>query len=144
MHSVFLYHARNAGLDMGIVNAGMLAPYDEIDPKLRKAVEDVVLNTDPEASERLLEIAGEYKGDSTKHREHSDWDSLPWNERLMRIFIKGEEDKAEEVAMHFYGELGNPLEVIEKPLMSAMRKVGEHMISYRLAGTFTDEWRTSK
>ena len=125
MHSVFLYHARNAGLDMGIVNAGMLAPYDEIDPKLRKAVEDVVLNTDPEASERLLEIAGEYKGDSTKHREHSDWDSLPWNERLMRIFIKGEEDKAEEVAMHFYGELGNPLEVIEKPLMSAMRKVGE-------------------
>lgn len=125
MHSVFLYHARNAGLDMGIVNAGMLAPYDEIDPKLRKAVEDVVLNTDPEASERLLEIAGEYKGDSTKHREQSDWDSLPWNERLMRIFIKGEEDKAEEVAMHFYGELGNPLEVIEKPLMSAMRKVGE-------------------
>lgn len=125
MHSVFLYHARNAGLDMGIVNAGMLAPYDEIDPKLRKAVEDVVLNTDPEASERLLEIAGEYKGDTTKHREQSDWDSLPWNERLMRIFIKGEEDKAEEVAMHFYGELGNPLEVIEKPLMSAMRKVGE-------------------
>ena len=125
MHSVFLYHARNAGLDMGIVNAGMLAPYDEIDPKLRKAVEDVVLNTDPEAPERLLEIAGEYKGDTTKHREQSDWDSLPWNERLMRIFIKGEEDKAEEVAMHFYGELGNPLEVIEKPLMSAMRKVGE-------------------
>ncbi len=126
MHSVFLYHARAAGLDMGIVNAGMLAPYDGIEPGLRRAVEDVILNSDPGAAERLLEIAGEYKKDASgARREHSDWESLSWNERLLRIFVKGEEDRAEEVAMHFYGELKDALAVIEKPLMSAMRRVGE-------------------
>lgn len=125
MHSVFLYHARMAGLDMGIVNAGMLAPYDDIEPKLRRAVEDVILNTDPEATERLLAIAGDYKADAAKHQEHSDWDNLSWDDRLLRIFLKGEEDRAEEVALHFYGEIKNPLEVIEKSLMSGMRKVGE-------------------
>lgn len=126
MHSVFLYHARAAGLDMGIVNAGMLASYDDIEPRLRRAVEDVILNSDPGATERLLEIAGDYKnGAAGGRREHSDWDSLSWDDRLLRIFLKGEEDRAEEVAMHFYGELKDALAVIEKPLMSAMRKVGE-------------------
>lgn len=126
MHSVFLYHARAAGLDMGIVNAGMLAPYDDIEPRLRRAVEDVILNSDPGATERLLEIAGDYKnGAAGGRREHSDWDSLSWDDRLLRIFLKGEEDRAEEVAMHFYGELKDALAVIEKPLMSAMRRVGE-------------------
>ena len=127
MHSVFLYYAREAGLDMGIVNAGVLAAYDEIEPRLRRAVEDVILNTDAGATERLLEIAGDYKKDAAAKsaQQHSDWDSLSWDDRLMRIFLKGEEDKAEEVALHFYGELKNPLDVIEKPLMSAMRRVGE-------------------
>lgn len=125
MHSVFLYHASKAGLDMGIVNAGMLAPYDDIEPRLREAVEAVILNTSADATENLLAIAENYKATTTSHESHDDWDNLSWEDKLMRIFLKGEEEKATEVALHYYNELGNALEVIEKPLMSAMRKVGE-------------------
>ena len=64
MHSVFLYHAINAGMDMGIVNAGQLAIYEEIEPELREAVEDVILNRRPDATERLLEVAGRFKGEA--------------------------------------------------------------------------------
>ncbi len=128
MHTVFLYHARAAGLDMGIVNAGMLGNYDDIEPKLRNAVEDVILNRCASATENLLAIADSYKLDAPAkqeaHRE-SDWDRLSWDDRLMRVFLKGEESRAAEVALHFYGELKDPLKVIEKPLMGAMGRVGE-------------------
>ena len=128
MHTVFLYHARAAGLDMGIVNAGMLGNYDSIDPKLRIAVEDVILNRGAAATENLLSIADSYKVDpaanNDAHRE-SDWDRLDWDERLLRVFLKGEENRASEVAMHFYEVLKDPLKVIEKPLMGAMGRVGE-------------------
>ncbi len=127
MHGVFLYHARQAGLDMGIVNAGMLANYDDIDPVLREAVEDVILNRSPDATEKLLAVAERYKGGGQKDKKdpHADWEKLSWEERLMRSFLKGEEDRAAEVAMHYYGELGEPLKVIEGPLMKAMKHVGE-------------------
>lgn len=126
MHSVFLYHAREAGLDMGIVNAGMLATYDDIDSKLRDAVEAVVLNSSVDATENLLSMAEEFKvGASQKVSPTSDWDSLSWQDKLSTAFIKGLDDKAEEIALHFYNELGSAIAVIEQPLMNAMKKVGE-------------------
>ena len=128
MHAVFLYHARRAGLDMGIVNAGMIASYEDIPPKLREAVEAVILNESSGACEYLMSIAGEFKsggGVSLSGSKPENWDLMPWGERLVRAFLKGEEDRAEELAMHFYKELGNPLKVIEGPLMDAMKKVGE-------------------
>ena len=126
MHSVFLYHARKAGLDMGIVNAGMLAPYDDIDPRLKSAVEAVVLNSAPDATEKLLAIAEDFKKDAGKKAAaQSDFDSLSWDEKLAAAFIKGLDDKAEELALHYYRELGSAIAVIEKPLMGAMSKVGE-------------------
>ena len=126
MHSVFLYHSRGAGLDMGIVNAGMLAPYDDIEPELRRAVEAVILNESDSATERLLEIAAKYKDDSSveKRRETPD-ENLPPQELLDRAFIKGDEASAERLAAKFLEELGEPLKVIEHPLMNSMRKVGE-------------------
>ncbi len=126
MHSVFLYHARIAGLDMGIVNAGMLASYDDIDVRLRDAVEAVVLNTSADATEKLLAIASEYNaGTSQKTVVLSDWDSLSWQDKLTTAFVKGLDDKAEEIALHFYNEFGSAIAVIEQPLMNAMKNVGE-------------------
>ena len=125
MHSVFLYHSRLAGLDMGIVNAGMLATYDDINPRLRDAVEAVILNTSPDATERLLAIADEFKNDTHKTQTQSSWDSLSWEQKLETAFVKGMDDKAEEIALHFYNELGSAIKVIEQPLMNAMKHVGE-------------------
>ncbi len=126
MHSVFLYHARLAGLDMGIVNAGMLAAYDDIDATLREAVEAVILNTSDSATENLLSIAENFKGgDSKKSSSQSDWDSMSWDDKLESAFIKGLDDKAEEIALHFYEQLKSPIAVIEQSLMGAMKKVGE-------------------
>ncbi len=127
MHSVFLYHARAAGLDMGIVNAGMLANYDDIDPKLRDAVEAVILNTSADATEKLLAISDSFKADAAEHknRAESDFDSLPWEEKLRVAFVKGLDDKAEALALHFYGEKKSALRVIEEDLMGAMKHVGE-------------------
>lgn len=125
MHSVFLYHSRLAGLDMGIVNAGMLAPYNDINPRLRSAVEAVILNSSSDATENLLAIAEEFKSDVHKVQTHSTWDSLSWEEKLDTAFVKGMDDKAEEIALHFYNELGSAIKVIEGPLMNAMKKVGE-------------------
>jgi len=127
MHSVFLYHARRAGLDMGIVNAGMLAPYDEIDPELRAAVEAVILASSPDAAEKLLSIAEKYKaqGAGAEAQNAAKEESLSPQERLDRAFVKGDEDAAAKLAREFLDELGDPLEVIEKPLMSSMKNVGE-------------------
>ena len=127
MHAVFLYHARRAGLDMGIVNAGSLTPYEDIDAVLKKVVEDVILNSAPDASERLLEYAESVKENagSAGKPKADEWESLGWAERTLRMFTKGDESRAEEVARHWLGELGDPLKVIEGPLMGAMRRVGE-------------------
>jgi 5-methyltetrahydrofolate--homocysteine methyltransferase len=126
MHSVFLYHAIRAGMDMGIVNAGQLAIYDDIDPELRELVEDVILNRRDDATERLLEAAERYKGEGGKKREEDlSWREKPVNERISHSLVKGinafiEED-VEEARHHFE----RPLHVIEGPLMDGMNVVGD-------------------
>ncbi len=127
MHASFLYHACKAGLDMGIVNAGMLAVYDEIDPDLRKCVEEVVLNKDAEAGERLLEHAEKIKNQNTKRKTEGPdltWRKKPVGERLTHALVKGIGDFAEEDAEEARQLLGRPLEVIEGPLMDGMKVVG--------------------
>ena len=126
MHSVFLYHAIKAGMDMAIVNAGQLAVYDDIQVELREAVEDVILNRRDDATERLLDIAPKYRGDGTKAEvENEEWRSFDVVKRLEHALIKGitqyiEED-TEEARQHFE----RPLQVIEGPLMDGMNIVGD-------------------
>ena len=128
MHASFLYHACQAGLDMGIVNAGMLAVYDEVEPELRKRVEEVVLNKDPEAGDRLLEYAEEIKDQSARRKSEGpdlSWRNQPVGERLSHALVKGIGDFAEEDAEEARQLLGRPLEVIEGPLMDGMKVVGD-------------------
>jgi len=126
MHAVFLYHAIRAGLDMGIVNAGMLAVYEEIEPQLKELVEDVILNRRPDATERLVTFAESYKKvGKTEVKEEALWRSLPVEERLTHALIKGIVDHIDadtEEARHKYA---TPLEVIEGPLMKGMSVVGD-------------------
>ncbi|WP_255455549.1 methionine synthase [Microlunatus sp. Gsoil 973] len=130
IHAVFLYHAIRAGLTMGIVNAGSLAVYDEIDPKLRERIEDVILNRRPDAADRLLEVAGEFAG-SDQQREvvNEEWRSLPVSERITHALVKGIDSYAEadteELRLEIAARGGRPLEVIEGPLMDGMNVVGE-------------------
>ncbi|QDP96765.1 methionine synthase [Microlunatus elymi] len=130
IHAVFLYHAIQAGLTMGIVNAGALAVYDEIDPELRERIEDVVLNRRSDSTERLLEIAGKFAG-SGEQREVADeeWRSLPVAERITHALVKGIDDYAEsdteELRLQIAERGGRPLEVIEGPLMDGMGVVGD-------------------
>ncbi len=126
MHSVFLYHAIAAGMDMGIVNAGQLAIYEEIEPALRDVVEDVVLNRRADATERLLEMAGRYKGEAgSKRQADTQWRSLPVAKRLEHALVKGIDDfiieDTEEARLTFE----KPLQVIEGPLMDGMNVVGD-------------------
>src|SRR6202000_1367697 len=126
MHSVFLYHAISAGMDMGIVNAGQLAIYAQIDPELRECVEDVILNRRADATERLLEIAGRFKGEpGAKRQADTQWRSLPVAKRLEHALIKGIDDfiieDTEEARLTF----DRPLHVIEGPLMDGMNVVGD-------------------
>lgn len=126
MHSVFLYYAIQAGMDMGIVNAGQLAIYDEIPAKLRDPVEDVILNRNSDATERLLEIAEEYRGSGGKQRvEDLSWRETSVEDRLSHALVKGITeyiiDDTEEARL----KLGRPLHVIEGPLMSGMNIVGD-------------------
>ncbi len=126
MHSVFLYHAIQAGMDFGIVNAGQLAIYEEIPAELRERVEDVILNRRPDASERLLEIATRYKdGGSKESKEDLAWRQLPVKERLSHALVSGDDrfiiedtEEARLAAVH-------PLHVIEGPLMDGMNVVGD-------------------
>jgi len=126
MHAVFLYHAIHAGLDMGIVNAGMLAVYQEIEPQLKEHVEEVILNRRPDATERLVNLAESYrKTGKTEAKEEAQWRTLPVEERLSHALIKGIVDFIEadtEEARHLYQ---TPLEVIEGPLMKGMSVVGD-------------------
>lgn len=130
IHAVFLYHAIGAGLDMGIVNAGALAVYDEVDPELRERVEDVVLNRRPDAAERLLEIAETYNRAGGQDEETAEeWRSLPVAERISHALVKGidsyAESDTEELRQEIAERGGRPIEVIEGPLMDGMNVVGD-------------------
>jgi 5-methyltetrahydrofolate--homocysteine methyltransferase len=126
MHSVFLYHAIRGGMAMGIVNAGQLAIYEEIDPELRERVEDVILCRRTDATERLLEIAGRFKGEAGQKRvEDHAWRALPVLKRLEHALVKGIDEFIVEDTEAARVELGNPLHVIEGPLMNGMNVVGD-------------------
>jgi 5-methyltetrahydrofolate--homocysteine methyltransferase len=130
IHAVFLFHAIAAGMDMGIVNAGALVVYDEIDSELRERIEDVVLNRRPDATERLLEIAGEHHGEGTVAEGADEaWRSLPVGERITHALVKGIDDYAEtdteELRQLIEARGGQPIEVIEGPLMAGMNVVGD-------------------
>ncbi len=126
MHSCFLYHACSAGLDMGIVNAGMLGVYDDIEPKLKDMVEDVLLNRKEDATELLIEYAEEVKGTGQKKEaETQAWREEPVAKRLEYALIKGITQFVDEDTEEVRQELGRPLEVIEGPLMDGMKVVGQ-------------------
>ncbi|CAN5450265.1 methionine synthase [soil metagenome] len=130
IHAVFLFHAIKAGLDMGIVNAGALVPYDSIDPELRDRIEDVVLNRREDAAERLLEIAERFNSkDQAPDPVAAEWRSLPVRERITHALVKGidadVESDTEELRAEIAGAGGRPIEVIEGPLMDGMNVVGD-------------------
>ncbi len=127
IHSVFLYHAVRAGLDMAIVNAGMLEVYSEIDPELRERVEDLVLCRRPDATERLLEIAPRYAATRTETDgpKKDEWRRLPVEARLEHALVKGVDDHVVADTEEARVKLGRPLQVIEGPLMDGMRVVGQ-------------------
>ncbi|MFW2372837.1 MAG: methionine synthase [Gammaproteobacteria bacterium] len=127
IHAVFLYHAIKAGMDMGIVNAGQLAVYDDLPQELRECVEDVVLNRRDDSTERLLDIAGKYKGDGSggKKEENLEWRSLPVAKRLAHALVKGIDAYVEEDAEEARLTFDRPIQVIEGPLMDGMNVVGD-------------------
>ena len=130
IHAVFLFHAIKAGLDMGIVNAGALVPYDSIDPELRDRIEDVVLNRRGDAAERLLEIAERFNStDQAEDPAAAEWRSLPVRERITHALVKGidahVDDDTEELRAEIAAAGGRPIEVIEGPLMDGMNVVGD-------------------
>jgi 5-methyltetrahydrofolate--homocysteine methyltransferase len=127
IHAVFLYHAIQAGLDMGIVNAGQLAVYDEVPEELRVAVEDVVLNRDPGATERLIDLAPKYKGDGSvaEKKEDLEWRSWPVSKRLEHALVKGITEFIDEDTEAARQQASRTLEVIEGPLMDGMNTVGD-------------------
>ena len=126
MHSVFLYHAIRAGMDMGIVNAGQLAIYEDIVPELREAVEDVILNRRPDATERLLVLAGRFKGESGIKREADlEWRSWPVPKRIEHALVKGIDEFILEDTEAARLEAEHPVHVIEGPLMDGMNVVGD-------------------
>ncbi len=126
MHSVFLYHAIAAGMDMGIVNAGALPVYDDIDPELRDLCEDVILNRVEDGTERLLEIAERFKGGvSTKKEADLTWREWPVEKRLEHALVSGLTDFIELDTEEARAKATRPLDVIEGPLMAGMNVVGD-------------------
>ncbi|WP_333570086.1 methionine synthase, partial [Sphingorhabdus sp.] len=130
MHSIFLYHAIPAGLDMAIVNAGQLDIYDDIDPELRVACEDVILNRDPDATERLITLAEKYRGtDIAQEKAEAEWRGWEVKKRLEHALVKGIDahivDDTEEARLAIKAAGGRPIEVIEGPLMDGMNVVGD-------------------
>ncbi|WP_028138555.1 methionine synthase [Bradyrhizobium japonicum] len=126
MHSVFLYHAIKAGMDMGIVNAGQMIVYDDIDPELRQTCEDVVLNRDPGASERLLALAEKFRGKKTESREADlAWREWPVEKRLSHSLVHGITEFIEQDTEEARKQSSRPLDVIEGPLMAGMNVVGD-------------------
>ncbi len=125
MHSAFLYHAVRAGLDMGIVNAGQLAVYEEVPKDLLERVEDVLLNRRPDATERLVAFAESIRREGPARAEEQAWRSLSVAERLSHALMKGVVDHIEADTEEARRELGSPLQVIEGPLMAGMNRVGD-------------------
>ncbi|MBL0421318.1 methionine synthase [Ramlibacter sp. AW1] len=129
IHTVFLYHAIRAGLDMGIVNAGMVGVYDDLDPVLRERVEDVVLNRRPDAGERLIEVAEAAKGAARDDSRRNEWRNAPVEQRLSHALVHGITDHivadTEEAWQAVLARGGRPLHVIEGPLMDGMNIVGD-------------------
>ncbi|MCK7594650.1 methionine synthase [Pseudomarimonas salicorniae] len=129
IHSVFLYHAIHAGMDMGIVNAGALAIYDDLPEELREAVEDVVLNRRSDSTERLLDIADKYKGGKSgagpASADKLAWRELPVNERLRHALVHGIDEFVEGDTEECRQGFDKPLQVIEGPLMDGMNTVGD-------------------
>jgi 5-methyltetrahydrofolate--homocysteine methyltransferase len=126
MHSVFLYHAIAAGMDMGIVNAGQLGVYEQLPLDLREVCEDVVLNRRTDATERLLEIAARFKGEGgARRREDLEWRKLPVGKRLEHALVKGIDDFVIEDTEEARLAAERPLAVIEGPLMDGMNVVGD-------------------
>ncbi|MBR6183949.1 MAG: methionine synthase [Bacteroidales bacterium] len=135
MHAVFLYHAIAAGLDMGIVNPGMLRIYDEIEPKLLRCTEDVILDRDPEATERLIALASELAAAAAAEKESGSAassvilsgreESVPLEERLARALVSGGSPQLKEDLLACLQEKGRAVDVIEGPLMAGMARVGE-------------------
>ena len=126
MHSVFLYHAIQAGMDMGIVNAGQLALYDDIDPELREMVEDVILNRRSDATDRLLEAAERFKGEGAQKKEVDlSWREKPVEERLVHALVHGIGTYIEQDTEEARQKVARPLHVIEGPLMAGMNVVGD-------------------
>ena len=124
MHAVFLYHAVQAGLDMGIVNPGLLLPYDTIDPELRQAAEDVILCRDDAAPERLLELAARVTDGPAGEAEKGPVAEASPTERIAACLLQGRSEGLEQAVLASLAELGSAVQVIEGPLMSAMEQVG--------------------
>jgi 5-methyltetrahydrofolate--homocysteine methyltransferase len=126
MHSIFLFHAIPAGMDMGIVNAGQLDVYDQIDPELREACEDVILDRRDDATERLIQVAEKFKdADPAAEKAAAEWRSLPVTERLSYALVKGIDAHIIEDTEEARLEAPRPIEVIEGPLMDGMNVVGD-------------------
>lgn len=127
IHAVFLYHAIKAGMDMGIVNAGQLAIYEDIPADLRERVEDVVLNRRTDSTERLLDVADQYKGDgsSVEKKEDLAWRELPVVKRLEHALVKGIDAFVEADTEECRHQFDRPIQVIEGPLMDGMNVVGD-------------------
>jgi 5-methyltetrahydrofolate--homocysteine methyltransferase len=127
MHSVFLYHAIAAGLDMAIVNAGQITIYDDIEPELRALCEDVILNRRPDATDRLLEVAAKFKGEAGPKSKEKDlaWRDAPVEERLKHALVHGINDYIEADTEAARKLANKPIGVIEGPLMAGMNVVGD-------------------
>jgi 5-methyltetrahydrofolate--homocysteine methyltransferase len=126
MHSIFLYHAIPAGMDMGIVNAGQIDIYDQIDAELREACEDVILDRRGDATERLVTLAERFKGtDAAAEKAAAEWRSLPVGERLSYALVKGIDAHIVDDTEEARQTAARPIEVIEGPLMDGMNVVGD-------------------
>ncbi len=125
MHTAFLFHAIRAGLDMGIVNAGQLGVYEDIEPELRELIEDVLWNRRPDATERLVELASRVAGEGARREADLGWREAPVAKRLEHALVHGIVDFVEEDCEEARVALGRPLDVIEGPLMDGMKVVGD-------------------
>ena len=129
IHTVFLYHAIKAGMSMGIVNAGMMGVYDDLDPELRERVEDVVLNRRDDATERMIEFAATLKAGGKKEEQNLVWREAPVEKRLSHSLIHGITqwivEDTEEARQQVDAKGGRPIHVIEGPLMDGMNIVGD-------------------
>ncbi len=132
MHSAFLYHAIRAGLDMGIVNAGQLAVYEDLDPELKERVEDVIFNRRPDATDRLVEIAERVRGEGTRRELDLSWREATVGKRIEHALVHGIVDFVEADSEEARLESARPLDVIEGPLMDGMRVVGDLFGSGRM------------